>query len=461
MINKAMMVLVGMFVAAYNLQGWSHAAVETTEEQAHRIGVQAYVYGYPLVLMEVTRKASVRRFGMNHFTHAQAFPTAAFRVVVRSNVDTLYSSAWLDLSREPIVLSVPDTGGRYYLMQMMDGWTETFAVPGKRTTGTKAGHFVIVGPDWQGPLPANVEVLKAPTNMVWISGRTQTNGVADYTNVHAIQRGYRLTPLSAWGQPYLPAPSATVAPTVVSEAPPPAQVGRMDAATFFTALAALLKDNPPHPEDARLVAELKTIGVEADKVFDITQLAPDAARGLERAVQDARWQIAHPGREGITTRNGWSMRVQNIGRYGTAYLDRARTARFGLGGLPSEEAVYPYTGVDGAGRPLSGSYRYVLHFGKDELPPVHAFWSVTLYDAEGYFWANPLKRYALGDRDKLQYNQDGSLDIYIQHDTPGKDGEANWLPTPLSTFNLTLRLYWPKPEVVSGGWEPPIVRRVP
>jgi hypothetical protein len=235
----------------------------------------------------------------------------------------------------------------------------------------------------------------------------------------------------------------------------------MDAATFFTAFASLLKGNRPHPEDAPFVAELKTIGLEPGKAFDITRLAPGVVRGLNRAVQDARQKITRPGRKELMIRNGWKMKVQKMGRYGTAYLYRARLARFGLGGLPPEEAVYPRTAVDSAGRRLNGTNRYVLQFGKDKLPPVHAFWSVTLYDAEGYLWKNPLKRYALGDRDKLRYNQDGSLDIYIQHDTPSKDRETNWLPSPLDTFTLTLRLYWPKPEVVSGGWTPPAVRRVP
>jgi hypothetical protein len=461
MMNKAMLMLVGLLMAAFLLHGWSHAALEATEEQAYRIGVQAYVYGYPLVLMDLTRKVTARRVPMNQFRHAAAFPTAAFKAVVRSNVDTLYSDAWLDLSPEPVVLSVPDTGGRYYVIQMSDGWTETFALLGKRTTGTRADHFVVVGPDWQGSLPSNVEAIKAPTNMVWIVGRTQTNGVADYANVHAIQRGYRLAPLGAWGRWAPPAPRASVAPTVGSEAPPPVQVARMDAATFFTAFAALLKWNRPHPEDAPLVAELKIIGLEPGKAFDIAQLSPEAARGLDRAVEEARLQIARPGTAGVTTRNGWSMRGQNMGRYGTAYLDRARTARFGLGGLPPEEAVYFSTAMDDAGRRLSGTNRYVLHVGKVELPPVRAFWSVTLYDAEGYFWANPLNRYALRDRETLQYNPDGSLDVYIQHDAPSKDREANWLPSPLEAFNLTLRLYWPEPEVLSGGWMPAAVRRVP
>jgi hypothetical protein len=234
----------------------------------------------------------------------------------------------------------------------------------------------------------------------------------------------------------------------------------MDAAAFFTAFARLLKDNQPHPEDTHFVTELKAIGLEPGKAFDIKQLGPGATRGLDRAVQEGRKLIARPGREGSIMRNGWNISVQNVGRYGTAYLDRAYTARFGLGALPREEAVYPQTAVDGAGRPLSGTNRYVVHFDKDKLPPVHAFWSVTLYDAEGYFWSNPLERYALGDRDKLQHNLDGSLDIYIQHVSPGKNRETNWLPSPFTPFTLTLRLYWPKPEVLSGEWMPPAVHRV-
>jgi len=442
------------------VKGELRGTAESTEEQAYRIGLQAYVYGYPLVLTEVTRKAIVQRSGINQFIHAQAFPTAAHRLVVRSNVDTLYSSAWLDLSREPMVLSVPNTGGRYYVMQMMDAWTETFALRGKRTTGTQAGHFVIVGPDWQGPLPSNVEVIKAPTNMVWICGRTQTNGISDYENVHAVQRGYRLTPLGPWVRNVLPAPSAPLAEAVDHKTLPPVQVARMDAAAFFTAFARVLKDNRPHPEDTNLVTKLKAIGLDPGKAFDIKQLGPGATRGLDRAVQEGRKLIARPGREGSIMRNGWNISVQNVGRYGTAYLDRAYTARFGLGALPREEAVYPHTAVDGAGRPLSGTNGYVVHFDKDKLPPVHAFWSVTLYDAEGYFWPNPLERYALGDRDKLQHNLNGSLDIYIQHVSPGKNRETNWLPSPFTPFTLTLRLYWPKPEVLSGEWMPPAVHRV-
>jgi hypothetical protein len=243
--------------------------------------------------------------------------------------------------------------------------------------------------------------------------------------------------------------------------PPPAQVARMDAAMFFKAFAALMQYNRPHPDDTRLVAELKTIGIERGKPFDITKLAPEVATGLQRAVQDALKKVAERARGLGTVRNGWRILLENIGRYGTAYLDRAAIALIGLGALPPEEAVYLGTGVDRDGKPLSGTNRYALHFDKRNLPPANAFWSVTLYDTAGYFTANPLDRYALGDRDKLKYNEDGSLDIYVQHDMPGKDKEWNWLPAPETDFSLAMRLYWPKPDVVTGKWTPPAVRHGP
>ncbi len=197
---------------------------------------------------------------MNQFVHVRAFPDASFKDVVRANVDTLYSSAWLDLSKEPIVLSVPDTRGRYYLMPMIDAWTNIFASPGKRTTGTKAGHFAITGPGWSGTLPKGVQELKSPTNMVWIIGRTQTNGPKDYAAVHAIQDGYKLVPLSAFGKPYT-APKGEVDPAVDMKTPPVEQLKKMTTEAFLGRLAALLKANPPPASEAPVLAKLAKIGV--------------------------------------------------------------------------------------------------------------------------------------------------------------------------------------------------------
>ena len=215
-----------------------------TEKEALEAGIEGVVYGLPLVIMDITMKKTTNvtkpegfSAPVNQLVNAQTFPDASFKDVVRANVDTLYSSAWLDLSKEPMVLSVPDTHGRYYLMPMLDAWTNVFASPGKRTTGTKAGNFAITGPGWTGTLPTGVKEIKSPTNLVWMIGRTQTDGPKDYAAVHAIQKGYRLVPLSAFGKPYTP-PKGVVDPSVDMKAPPVEQLARMDGAMFFKRLTS-------------------------------------------------------------------------------------------------------------------------------------------------------------------------------------------------------------------------------
>lgn len=437
-----------------------------TEEQAYTLGLKAYIYAFPLVLMEVTKRVSTNvvepevtkgRASINQFSHMPMFPSPQFKDVVRPNLDTLYSMAWLDLSCEPIVLTVPDTQGRFYLMHFMDAWTETFAVPGKRTTGTKTGRFAIVGPDWKGGLPKGIQKIKAPTNTVWIIGRTQTNGKDDYANVHRIQQQYKLTPLSALDKSSKP-PTISVNPAIDMITPPVQQVAKMDAATFFKTFSEALKVNAPHQADASLLTELKAIGIEAGKDFNLQGLEASIVQGLQRAVKDAPRQIPATLMN-LRKHNTWRYFGQ-IGRYATAYLDRAAVAYVGLGALPVEDAVYMTAITDHEDKTLNGSNRYLLHFDKSELPPVRAFWSVTLYNPEGFFAENLLGRYALGDRDKLQYNADGSLDIYFQRESPGKDKESNWLPAPASNFTLSLRLYWPQLQVLNQTWEPPAVRRI-
>jgi hypothetical protein len=437
------------------------AGVPPAKEDIYRIGLQAYIYAYPLVLADKTRLVFVQRFPMNRFNHAVAFPPSTARTVVRPNIDTLYSSAWLDLAQEPIILSLPDTGGRYYLVQVMDAWTETIAVPGKRTTGTQASQFAIIGPNWKGSLPSNLPVIKSSTNLVWIIGRIQTNTPADYANVHNLQKGFNVVPLSAGVRAEASVPSSVIipAPNRGDGLTPPAQVAGMDANTFFKTFTALLRDNPSHPEDAPFVAELKTIGIIPGEPFDTAKLDPEALQTLERAVRDARKQMASGIRTTRIVRNGWGFNL-NIGRYGTDYLTRALTALGGLGALPPEEAFYTGTAVDNSGNKLTGGNRYVLHFDKTGFPPVKAFWSATLYDSDGYFVPNPLNRFGLGDRDPLRYNSDGSLDLFIQQDRPAKELEVNWLPAPGGVFNLSLRLYWPNPEVLNGRWTPPVIRRI-
>lgn len=436
------------------------ATAKALEDEAAQLGVEAVVYGLPLVIMDVTRLkttnvAEPSNFSapMNQLANLQAFPDASFKDVVRANVDTLYSSAWLDLSKEPIVLSVPDTKGRYYLMPMMDAWTNVFASPGKRTTGTKAGDFAIVGPTWQGTLPAGVQELKSPTDMVWMIGRTQTNGPSDYPAVHAIQQQYRLTPLSAFGNAYTPQP-APVDPNVDMTTPPVEQVAKMDATTFFARLATLMKTNPPPAADAPALTKLAKIGIVPGQDFDITKLDPAVARGITNAVPTAFTKLRDAAKTAGAPVNGWRVPPANLGNYGVDYGQRAVVALIGLGANLPADAVYPSAFVDGAGTALSGANRYVLHFDKGQTPPTNAFWSLTMYNADSFFAENPLNRYAVSSWMPVKYNKDGSLDIFVQKDSPGKTQEANWLPAADSEFSITMRIYWPKPEALDGTWKP-------
>jgi hypothetical protein len=438
-----------------------------SSEEAYDIGREAYVYFYPLVTMDVTRRVGtniesgkvVGRGPMNTFSHVRTYPTADFRDVVRPNFDTLYSSAWLDLTKEPVIVSAPDTGGRYYLLPMIDMWSDVFAVPGKRTSGTAAASWAVVPPGWKGSLPKGVGMIQSPTPYVWIIGRTQTNGPADYDAVHKVQDGYAVTRLSQWGkapaaEPFKPDPGVDM------KTPPLDQVTKMPAKDYFVYCAQLFKVNPPHDTDWSTVARLKRIGIERGKSFAWDSLKPEVRDALTRAAADGLKAMYAKAPTMARAVNGWQMNTDTMGVYGNYYLKRAIVAMMGLGANQPDDAIYPILLTDADGQPLTGRGRYVLHFEKSELPPVEAFWSLTMYDEAGFQVANPLSRFAIGDRDRLKFNADGSLDLYIQHDSPGADKEANWLPAPASgTLGITMRLYAPKPEALYGRWAPPVVQR--
>ena len=446
---------------------YAQAQTGITEQEAHAIGVNAYLYFYPLLSLDLTRRQStniepgkeVGKGPMNAFSSFPAFPSADNKLVVRFNFDTLYSPAWLDLTKEPVVVSAPDTNGRYYLLPMLDMWSDVFASPGWRTTGTQAGNFLITPPDWNGAVPSGMTRISAPTPYVWILGRTKTDGPADYDAVHKIQAGYKVTPLSQWGKPPVP-PTVTIDPTVDMKTPPKVQVDTMPADRFFAYAAEVLKVAPPHVTDQPMIAQLKKIGIEPGKSFDLNKADPVVRKALENARSDAQqlmtWSVPKLAR--VT--NGWSMNTNTMGVYGNWYLKRAIVAQLGLGANLPEDAVYPLNLADDTGKPLDGTNKYTLHFEKGEAPPANAFWSVTLYDAEGFQVANPLNRFNLSSWMPLKYNADGSLDLYFQNGSPGADKEANWLPAPKGAFNLLMRLYAPRSDVLTDKWNPPPVTRV-
>ena len=440
---------------------------QLSADEALEIAVEAYVYAYPLVIMDVTRAVFTNTAGVdnarlrapvNQFAHARAFPDAAFTDVVRPNADTLYSTLWFDVAREPLIITVLDSGGRYYLLPMLDLWTDVFASPGKRTSGTGPQRFAIVGPEWRGRLPAGVELVRAPTSSGWLIGRTQTDGPSDYQDVHAFQSGLCVTPLSAFGKSYAP-PPGRISP--IPDAPPVEQVDAMDASTFFGRFAALTGDNPPHANDHPMVQRVRRLGIHLGERFAPERLARTSADALEQSTMIGREKILEYAQRASRRANGWSMTANPIGTYGTDYLKRALIARMGLGANTVEDAIYPSAFAMVDGTPFDSAARYELRFAASELPPARAFWSLTMYNDRQLFAANRIGRHAIGDRDPVQFGPDGSLTLYIQRESPGTERESNWLPTPQSGgFSMTLRIYWPEGRALDGRWAPPPVKRI-
>jgi hypothetical protein len=433
-------------------------------DESQALAQEAYIFLYPLILLDLTRlqltntdpRVSPVGGPANAFTHVRAFPPADLRVVVRPNFDTLYSSAWLDLTNGPVIVSTADTRGRYFMLPILDMWSDVFAVPGTRTNGTAAGAFALVPQGWSGTLPAGVQQIDAPTPHVWIIGRTQTNGPKDYEAVHKVQDGFTITLLADWGKTPRKIEQKIDA-SVDTKTEPLRIVNQMPAAQYFTYGAALMKVNPPHLTDWSILARMKRIGIQPGK-FDAGKVSADAlTKGAASGLTLMRDKVSSIAR----VSNGWQMNTETMGVYGNFYLKRAIIALVGLGANQPDDAIYPLNVADADGKPVAAENRYVMHFKKEELPPVDAFWSLTMYDAEGFQTPNALNRFAIGDRDALKFNPDGSLDLSIQHEDPGPDRQSNWLPAPRSgKLGLTMRLYAPRPQVAAGLWNPPVVKRV-
>jgi hypothetical protein len=448
--------------SAADLRGFAGPALARAEQRlrsraarrAFAAGVAAYVYGLPALSV----RATVARFPRNTVVSIAQLVVPAVRTVVAPNVDTTYTVGQLDLSGGPLVIDVPDTGGRYYVLQLLDAYSNTFAYVGRRTTGTKAGSFAIVPPGFDGALPPGVRRIESPTNLIWLLGRTLVRDEADLAAVAVLMRSYTATPLARWSA------GERQAAIVLSAFPPrltPIEIPR--GIDFYDLLGTALSENPPPARDACALRAFSVAGIGPGRtpstevqgaVRAALEAAPRAgARLLSRAVRRAN----------VFSRrlnNGWLVPLPYIGDYGRNYLGRSVIAKFALGANTREETVYPAAFTDSRGRPLSGRHRYRVRFPPGELPPVGAFWSLTMYGRDGFLHPNPLERYAIGDRTRgLRRGRDGSLTLLLQNRPPARRNRANWLPAPRGRFRLIMRLYEPRRPALTGRWRPPPLQR--
>jgi len=481
--------------------------------------VDAYTYGYPLVTFDMARRqqtnvttADGEHAPMNQMIKMRSYPAVDNHCCAAPNTDTLYTLAWLDVSGEPWVFSIPDMANRYYILPLLDGFSEVFKVISSSEEGGKAQTVAITGPDWSGNLPEGVIQVESPTAIVWILGRVYCDGTPeDYEAVHALQDRFELVPLSAYGKPYTPSPgivdSAFDMTTAVRE-----QVNSMDIYVYFNYLAHLLKNNPPKPEDTDIVARMAKIGLVPGEAFEqekLRSLEKEAASSETEPMPKQMETEAYPKPQphfsqglGSTqgthfdtsnldiidkgvirlvpkiallkmalrlkrqqTTNGWLYFTEGVGNFGTDYELRGMANLLGPGWNRPEDAVYPISQEDADGNAYDGAkHSYILRFEKGGMPPVDGFWSLTLYDKDLFFVPNAIDRYTLSQRDNLVTNPDGSVDVYIQAESPGQEKAANWLPAPKGEFKLVMRLYGPprsSPTILDGSWTPPPVRQVP
>jgi hypothetical protein len=460
------------FVGGLLIAGASAASAQSlTPGEAKAIAEDAYIYGYSLITTEVTRvqMSNVDQVEANMhapmglFSNVKRYPPADYRGVSAPNADTLYSLAWLDLA-EPQVFSHPDMGKRFYLFEMTDLWMTDFETPGTRSAGDKAATYLITGPGWNGTVPNGMKQIKSATRYMVILGRTFADGTEqDYKTVNALQAQYKIVPLSAYGKPYsYKAPPVNPNPGFSMTEAPQAVILGMDTSAYFNMMAKLMGGAaPPAPEDAAMLARMAKIGLVPGQPFDMGRLDPDVRAALKDLGKTSLQRIEANKNTLGAMANGWVI-AKGLGIYATDYMKRAVVAAYGWPANRQEDAVYPYTEVDGTGQKLSGAHKYTLTFAKGQTPPVDGFWSITMYEIDKGWWfvPNALNKFTVSPRNDLKSNADGSVTLYFQNESSGKDKEANWLPAPKGDFIPMLRMYWPKdhdPSIINGSWKPPAV----
>lgn len=433
----------------------------------HEIVRDAYTYGYPLVTMDMTRRQQTNvaapdeaHAPLGQIIKMRSYPAVDNKGAEAPNLDALDTMVWYDLSAEPWIFSIPDMGDRFYLMPMLSGFNEVFFAAGSRATGGRAQTYAVTGPGWSGTVPPGVTQIRSPTALVWVSGRVYCTGTPeDYRDVHELQDRFSSVPLGSYGKPYTPPPGVVDEQFDMKKAVRK-QVNDLPLKEYFSYLSRLLKANPPKPEDAAIIAKMAEIGIVPGKEFD-ESLLPEVGRRLDPKL--ALLEMAE-ARKADQAFNRWIYWTSDAGSYGTDYEQRAMVTLIGPGLNFPKDAVYPFSEEDEDGKAYDGSkHKYLMYIEKGQMPPVKGFWSLTMYDANFFFVPNPINRYNLSQRNTFVANPDGSVELYLQAESPGKGKEANWLPAPKGTFIPMLRLYWPKdtpPSVLDSSWVPPMLMRI-
>jgi hypothetical protein len=444
----------------------AQAQTSVTPAEARAIAKEAYIYGFPLVdgyrILHgyfVDRDNPEYKAPWNQIKNIPRVYTPDDKAVQTPNSDTPYSFVGMDLRAEPIVLTVPPIEkDRYFSIQLVDLYTHNFDYIGSRATGNGGGNFLIAGPGWNGEVPAGVtRVMRSETELALAIYRTQLFNPDDLDKVKAIQAGYKVQPLSAFlGQP-APKPAPTI--DFIKPLTPETQ---KTSPEFFNVLNFVLKFSPTVPSEKELMERFAKVGIGAGKTFDPTKLSPEMKKAFEEGIGDAWKEFAGGEKllaEGkITAGDLFGTRASMKNNYFYRWL-----ATIGIWGNSKQEAMYPIYFTDASGQKLDGANRYTLHFPKGKLPPAHAFWSLTMYQLpESLLVANPIDRYLINSPmlPDMKMDADGGLTLYIQHESPGKDMESNWLPAPKGPFSSYLRIYWPKAEATEGKWTPPVLNRV-
>jgi hypothetical protein len=433
---------------------------EITENEAYAIGVMAYIYTFSIVEVErslynFTHLLSPGQFvyfgGWNRFWVSSILFTPDIKAIVSPNNDTQYGSAAVDLSKEPVLIYTQDIGDRYYSYQIMDAHANSFAYLGTQATNGKEGVYALVGPNWEGELPEGVEEIKSPTPHVWLAARILVDNSDEIPVVTEIYRKNTIAPLSSF-QKEKGNDLEIARPDQLDE---PLDI---EGLKYFRFANEVLSINHPDEHEKAIINLFSKIHIDPDSDFNLNTIPDNIKKGLKKAIPIAKEVILNQTSNLGENMNGWDLAKVDWGIYGDNYIQRAAVALEQLATNTPVEALYASGRVDDKGEKLNGKNKYILKFKKGETPPVNAFWSLTMYDVPNYFLVhNDLKRYAIGDRSGMKYNEDGSLEIYIQNESPGTDKESNWLPAPGGPFYMLLRMYNPKDEILKGDYSlPPI-----